>query len=199
MRMILVFLLFFSVRIASAQGVLPLTTEQATYHVTDMMDKKNSRMETWQVIYSSRVRPSGRVFRGPYTVIKESFEKKNTQSVRSDGIWRDETRTDGLDTYLVERYETHPSLFSSEGSGFGYFEIRNTATDEVVTNWPVFFKVRELFGVYHFILHGYMPDGIRLVIERDYRKGEYFSPLQERQSIVFGEEILIHFIFSRMK
>lgn len=199
MRVLLVLLLLVFARIVSAQGVLPLTTEQATYHITDMMDKKNSRMETWQVIYSSRVRPNGRVFRGPYTVIKESSEKKNTQNVQSDGIWRDETRTDGQDTYLIERYETHPSLFSSEGSGFGYFEIRNTATDEVVTNWPVFFEVRELFGVYRFVLQGYMPDGLRLIIVRDYREGEYFSPLRESQSMVLGEEILSHYIFSRTK
>lgn len=186
---------------AAAEEAAAKKTAQSVYQLTDMVDSKKSRVEAWEISLHSRlVHWDGNESVGPYTIRKEAFGRRNAQKVTSDGQWRDEVRTEGQPTYLVERYVAHPALYGEEGTGFGYFEIRDTETDRTIVNWPVFFTIQELPGnMYRFRLRGYLPDGATLIIVRDYLEDEYFAPLLESQSMLRGEEVLSHFTLSRMQ
>lgn len=167
---------------------------KAAYYVTDMLDGKNSRLEAWKIKFAPKVDR----YTEPYTVRKDIFGKKDGQQVKSDGAWRDETRVDKQPTYLVERYEAHPSQLEAGERSFGHFEIRNVSDDSVVLNWPVFFEVHELGGIHRLILRGFLPEGKRLLVVRDYLRGEYSVPLRESQEMFEGNTVVSHFIFARV-
>lgn len=181
---------------AVAEGTEQRESEQAVYYVTDRVNEQNSRVESWDISSDT----SGRIDTGPYTIRKTAFGKKGGQETTSDGRWQDEIRAEGQDTYLVERYDAHPAMYTEEGTGFGYFEIRKTEDDEVVDNWPVFFEIQEISGAaFRMTLRGYASDGRTHLVMRDYLKDRYFAPLRESRSVIRGGNVVSNLTLTRAK
>lgn len=183
---------------ASAQDKKPvkrIAVAQAVYHVTDMLGKKK-RTEAWEV----RLPVPDYQYAKPYTVFKGSRGQTMFQEITSDGRWVDETRTEGLDTYLFERYDVHPSQLDPGESSFGHVEERSIQGDRVLLSWPIFFSVEEESSeTLRLTVKSFMPGNRQLLIVRTYVQGELFAPLKESYQLTEGGTLLLHYLYERVR
>lgn len=167
------------------------TLARAVYYMTDMLDGNNSRMEAWEI---------KRADKGEYMTFKAPFKSSTAHYTLTDGMWWNETRTEGNDTYLLERYATHPALLDPGERSFGHIEERNVTDDSVTGRWPIFYEVQGAGSMRRLVMQGFLSRNMRLVIIRDYWEGKgYFLPFQESVWMLEGDSIISYFIYARIQ
>lgn len=165
---------------------------KAVYYMTDMLDGSNSRMESWEV----RLADGGKHM----TTFKAPFKNASVQYARTDGVWWNEIRTEGVTTYLRERYAVHPSRLDPGERSYGHMEERNVADDKMVASWPIFYEVQGSDSMRRLIVHGFLPGNMHLVIVRVYWEGKgYFLPFQESLQMLEEGRTISYFVYARIQ
>jgi hypothetical protein len=166
----------------------------ARYNVTDMLDKKYDRIESWTI---RPVAENGKVI---FALIKNTPDKNRVQEMEITRRWSVEVHLAGQSTYLKKVLSSYPREMSAGEGSFGYIEERAVVGDEVLQSWPLFCRIEGIVGGLRAVYTTYLPDGRKLETIHDYADSEtYYFPFRESHILKYGDEIQSHVIYAREK
>jgi hypothetical protein len=176
-----------------AEEMAESETWQGLYHVTDMVNPKNSRLEMWK----QRVTPASAKGGETYEVIKEPFGGKVPSMTEISTEWLTESRTGKNESYLREFFTVHPATLHPGRRSFGYIERRATSGNLLIENSPMFYYAEEVLGGYRVTFDIFLAGNETLRIIREYQENEYFIPMRESHVMSVDGAVTQHFIYAR--
>ena len=172
-------------------------TSSAVYHVTDMVDQKNNRMEAWtRQILSVDTEGNPRSHR----IAKKAFDG-SLSDVEISTTWLTETYFPGTSLRLRERYAVHPKYLDPDERSFGYvgYVVGQEEDITIVEGWPMFYQVEGVGSMRWIVFQVFLSDGYHWQITKDYMEGEYHFPMRESSVMSLHGEVVSHIIHARQK
>lgn len=163
--------------------------DQGVYSVTNVLDEKKSRLELWKLNIPMDVEVE-------YELTKEPLDKRSTPFEKH--VQREyfkEIHQAGQPTYLKERLTEDPDEMRNGRRSYGYIEERDVKTHDVVNSFPVFYEVAGIADYKRATFKIYLPDGIEEVVTRDFLRGFYYLPFQERRVVSQRGVVVSHLIY----
>lgn len=165
--------------------------DSAKYHVTDVLNPQNNRIELWNLF--DLLVTEDNSYR--YRIIKRAFNSRNTE-IETHTEWFTENRSSGDEHYLRLRFTIHPNDLEPGQASFGHVE--ELASDTQLQNWPMFYRLEIKKRMYHASFSVFIPNGHMWHIVKEYEDGMYHFPRREENIIKLGEEIVDHIIHERI-
>lgn len=187
---LVIFMLVIACTSAAAEENTADALDNAKYHVTDILNPQNDRLELWD----KQDVPVQEEESFHYKITKRVFGSKIVETeIHTE--WFTESRPGDDTNYLKMRFAAHPVTLEPGQRSFGHVEEIGPGAQ--AHKWPMFYKMEAVGKIRRTSFVVMIPNGHKWHIIKEYEDGMYHFPRKEENIIRLGGNVVEHTIHER--